>query len=199
MAFRNQQAFDDPASRLAAMGSDLRRSTAITDPQGGVLAYARSGGIIAPSRHEIPEGATLFRFGSRRLGVARAASGAWWLERTAIDRIVRFAQEWGLSDSMAMRMLCLVPPEWSDASLLIRARAVAPLLAWRGLANSVVTPARGGGPAVRMPHQNDIAARRLHQLFIPGLADDARAHSALLIEQAYPLDPTEATRGFLYL
>ena len=83
---------------------------------------------------------------------------------------------------------------WSGTALLIRARAVAPLLAWRGLANSVVTKASDGGPAVRMPQQNEIAARRVHQLFIPGLDG-----GALSIEQDYPLDKESSRRGFLYL
>ena len=74
----------------------------------------------------------------------------------------------------------------------------APLLAWRGLAMSVVTPARGGGPHVKLPHQNDIAARRLHQLYIPGLGEPS-AGGALHVEQSYPLDQQASQRGFLYL
>lgn len=217
VAFRNQQAFDDPRSKLAATGFDLRRATAITDPQGRILAYARTGGMLSPARQEIPAGAKLFRFGSRTAGVARkaaadeadrrrqgveaakaVAAGAWWLERTAFDQLFRFAQVWDLSIGIAMRLLCLVPPEWSEATLLVRARVVEPLLAWRGLAMSVVTPSKAGGPPVRMPHQNDIAARRLYQLFIPGFADP-HVQPALTVEQDYPLDPTAAQRGFLYL
>jgi len=196
MAFRNQQAFDDPKSRLAALGLDLRPSTAITDMQGRVLAYAQSGGILATTRYQIATGTTLFRFGSRNVGTDRVAVGAWWCDRPAFDHIFRFAQVWDLSIGMAMRMLCLVPPEWSDATLLVRARTVEPLLAWRGLANSVITPAKASGPSVRMPHQNDISARRLHQLFIPGLRG---ARSALCVEQSYPLDAAMGERGFLYL
>lgn len=70
-----------------------------------------------------------------------------------------------------MRLLCLVPPEWSDATVLVRARVTQALLAWRGLGNSVVTPMKGGKGMVKLPHQNDISSRRLHQLYIPGLAD----------------------------
>ncbi|HYI83661.1 MAG TPA: hypothetical protein VEX11_10675 [Acetobacteraceae bacterium] len=198
MAFRNQQAFDDPKSRLAATGVDLRRSNAITDPQGRILAHAQTGGMLSPVRHEIAAGAKLFRFGSRTAGVARVAAGAWWLEQSAFDQLFRFAQVWELSIGMAMRLLCLVPPEWSDATLLIRARAVEPLLAWRGLAMSVVTPAKAGGAPVRMPHQNDIAARRVYQLFIPRTAYDPHVQP-LTVEQDYPLDSAAAQRGFLYL
>jgi len=110
VAFRNQQAFDDPKSRLAATGVDLRRSNAITDPQGRILAHAQTGGMLSPVRHEIAAGAKLFRFGSRTAGVARVAAGAWWLEQSAFDQLFRFAQVWELSIGMAMRLLCLVRP-----------------------------------------------------------------------------------------
>lgn len=198
MAFRNQQAFDDPRSRMVAMGTDLRSSTAITDAKGQVLAYAQTGGMMSPQRFEIAAGTRLFRFGSRNAGPTRVAMGGWWVDQQAFDRIFAFAQVWDLSIGAAMRFLCLVPPEWSDATLLIRARVAAPLLAWRGLAMSVVTPARGGGPHVKLPHQNDIAARRLHQLYIPGLGEPGAA-GALLVEQDYPLDKQASQRGFLYL
>jgi len=41
MSFRNQQAFNDPKSRLAAAGADLRLSKAVTDAKGRVLFYAQ--------------------------------------------------------------------------------------------------------------------------------------------------------------
>ena len=181
-----------------AAGTDLRAANAITDPHGHVLAYAQTGGMLAPARHEIAVGTKLFRFGNQNAGAVRVATGGWWIDRPAFDQLFRFAQAWDLSIGMAMRMLCLVPPEWSDATLLVRARVSAPLLAWRGLAMSVVTPAKGGGAPVAMPQQNDIAARRLHQLFIPGLADPAAA-SALAVEQSYPLDKAAGQQGFLYV
>jgi len=194
MAFRNEAAFNKPSSRMMAEGMDLRTSKAIVDPRGNVLAYAQTGGIIAPMRFEIAPGTTLFRFGNITAGVHRVAGGAWWMEQAAFEKLFNFAQVHDLSVGVALRYLCLVPPEWSDATLLIRARAVAPLLAWRGLANSVVTKAGDGGPVVRMPQQNEIAARRVHQLFIPGLDG-----SVLSIEQDYPLDKESSRRGFLYL
>ena len=197
MGFANQRAFDAPQSRQMAMGVDLRPANAITDARGQVLAYQQTGGMLAPARHELKAGDHLFRFGAVAAGAQRVATGGWWLDRDGFATIERFAQVWDLSLGMAMRMLCLVPPEWSDASLLIRARVAEPLLAWRGLANSVITPAAGPIPGnVRMPHQNDIAARRLHQLFVPGLAD---APAALRVEASFPLDPAAGTRGFLYL
>lgn len=198
MVFQNQQAFDDPKSRMAAAGADLRAATAVTDAQGQVLFYAQTGGMLTPARHEIPVGSSLFRFGSEAAGVARVATGGWWLDRREFEQLLRFAEVWDLSVGVAMRLLCLVPPEWSDATLLVRARTRAPLLAWRGLAAPVVTPAKGGGAPVRLPQPNDIAARRLHQLFIPGLADP-RLQDALAVEQSYPLDKEASLQGFLYV
>ena len=197
MAFANQAAFNDFRSRLAAQGADLQQKNAITDAQGNILAYAQTGGMMAPTRFEVPVGSKLFRFGNRAAGPLKVASGGWWIEEREFEKLFSFAQVWELSIGMAMRMLCLVPPEWSDATLLVRARAVQPLLAWRGLGNSVVTPARGGGEAVRMPHQNDIDARRVNQLYVPGLADLPRP--ALAVEQDYPLDQKDGVRGFIYV
>ncbi len=161
MAFRNQAAFNKPSSRMMAEGMDLRTSNAIVDHRGNVLAYVQTGGIISPMRFEIAPGTTLFRFGNIGAGVHRVAGGPWWMEQAAFEKLFNFAQVHDLSVGVALRYLCLVPPEWNDATLLIRARAMAPLLAWRGLANSVVTKADDGGPAVRMPQQNEIAARHI--------------------------------------
>lgn len=199
MSFANQTAFDSPDSRRMAMGVDLRTASAITDRFGTVLLHKQTGGMLSPVRHEIAVDAKLFRFGGAAAGPDKVAGGAWWLDQQGFDTVFSFAQVWNLSIGMAMRILCLVPPEWSDATLLIRARAAAPLLAWRGLANSVVTPAKGGGAPVNLPHHNDIAARRLHQLFIPGLAALSPDYPGVRVEQPYTLDEAAGTRGFLYL
>ena len=194
MAFRNAAAFANPSSRMLASGMDLRKSSAIVDHRGNVLAYAQTGGIIAPMRFEVAPGVKLYRFGNVTAGVRRVAGGSWWLEQDALEKLVSFARVHEFSVGVALRYLCLVPPEWSDVTLLIRARANVPLLAWRGLANSVLTKASDGGPPARMLQQNEMAARRVHQLFIPGLDP-----GALSIEQDFSLDKTSSMRGFLYL
>lgn len=199
MSFRNQSFFDNPDNYRRAQGVDLRPKSSITDSKGNILAYTGTGGMIMPQRHELNTGTHVFRFGDINAGAYGVAAGSWWIDRQGLDKIIRFGQVWDLSVGMAMRMLCLVPPEWSAATLLVRARVVEPLLAWRGLGNSVVTPAPDKGPQVRMPHQNDIAARQLHQLFIPGLYDNASVQAALQIEKSYPLDKAEGTRGWIYL
>ena len=198
MAYLNLDDFEDSRSRQRAMGVDLRTRNAITDPAGAVLAYAQTGGIMNPTRHELRAGAKLFRFGRSGLPFTSVAAGAWWIEQRAFEKLFGFAQAHGLSIAMAMRCLYLVPPEWSDAGMLIRARVRQNLLAWRGLGNTVVIPTETGG-SVRLPHHNELASRRLHQLFIPGLTDAHRVAAALAVEQSYPLSPQAGMRGFLYL
>ena len=197
--FANSAAFDERKSRMLATGTDVSGATAIVDLQGNVLAYARSGGMINPMRFELYPNSTLYRFGGNSRSPQEVAKGAWWIEKREFQQLLRFANTYSIFVGMAMRLLCLVPPEWSDASLLIRARVVRSLLAWRGLGNSVVTPMRAGSGVVKMPHQNDIAARRLHQLFIPGLNDLSAYDPAISIENVYYLNPRESTQGFLYL
>ncbi|WP_134496549.1 hypothetical protein [Microvirga pakistanensis] len=197
MSFLNASEFSDPKSRLLAMGTNLSSRNAITDPAGRVLAYAQTGGILNPVRHELHAATRIFRFGGSGRSPQAVAMGGWWIEQREFEKIVSFAQTHDLSVGMAMRCLCLVPPEWSDASLLIRARVVRDLLAWRGLGNTVVTPAGNG--TVHLPHQNEIASRRLNQLFIPGLNEPGVAAMALVIESDYPLNPRDSVRGFLYL
>jgi len=197
--FINRAAFNDIASWQKALGVDLNAQKAIVDPNGRVLAYAQTGGMIAPQRYELTPGTKIFRFGVIERGALGVAAGPWWVERAELDQLIRFAETWDLTLGAAVRYLCLVPPEWSDITLLVRVRVERPLLAWRGLANSVVTPAAGGGPPVRLPHQNDVAARRVYQLFVPGLDAPGITQTAIAIENDYPLDRGDSRRGFLYL
>jgi hypothetical protein len=197
--FVNQRAFDDPNSRRRALGMDLNPKNAIVDARGNVLAYAQTGGMIGPSRWALAPGAKIYRFGGAGRTPLQVAAGAWWLEHDQFEKLLSFAQTHDLQVGLAARLLCLVPPEWSDMSLLVRARVARDLLAWRGLANSVVTPAKTGGPMVRLPHQNEIAARRLAQVFVPGLDEPGALGAAIQIGNDYPLDAAESRRGFLYL
>lgn len=197
MAFANDAAFADPGSRQMAMGVNLNSRHAITDARGGVLAYVQSGGMMSPVRHRLLPGQKIFRFGAAGQTPQQIAAGNWWIERSEFEKLLAFANVHGLSIGMALRCLCLVPPEWSDVGQLIRARVVRDLLAWRGLGNSVVTPAKDGGMVV-MTHRNEISARRCHQLFVPGTSASGIA-AALAIENRYALDPGESLRGFLYL
>jgi hypothetical protein len=194
--FANAAAFNEPKSRILAIGTNLK--SAITDPRGNVLCYAQTGGILGPSRYELSPGTKIYRFGGGGASPEIVGRGGWWIEQREFEKLFNFAQAHDLSIGMAVRCLCLVPPEWSDVCILVRARVVRGLLAWRGLANSVVTPAARAGGSVQLLHQNDIASRRLNQLFIPGLNQPQTA-SAISIENDYRLDPKESVRGFIYL
>ncbi len=198
-SFVNGLAFDAPTSRMLALGADLSVARAIVDQRGNVLAHARTGGMISPKRFELNPQSTIYRFGSAGRSPHDVAKGGWWIERREFEQLINFANTHGIFVGLAMRLLCLVPPEWSDASLLIRARVVRGLVSWRGLANSVVTPMKSGSGFVRMPHQNEISARRIHQLFIPGMSDLKSPEPAISVEQVFHLDPNDGARGFLYL
>ena len=197
--FANRVAFEDPKSRAKALGFDLDSRRAIVDPGGRVLAYAQTGGMSAPSRYELLPAVDIYRFGSAERGTLRVAAGQWWVERPEFEKLRAFAQTHDLGVGMAMRLLGLVPPEWSDMTLLVRARVREPLLALRGLAQSVTVAKDDGGAPVRLPDQNQISARRMHQLFIPGLDEDDLARRALAIEGEFRLSKQEGLRGFLYL
>jgi hypothetical protein len=92
--------------------------------------------------------------------------------------------------------------------MLVRVRTSRGLLAWRGLANSVVTPYPGGGPQVVMLHQNAIAERRLFQLYIPGLTskqangrfgDSGLAKAEMVYENDWRFSKADGLRGWLYV
>ncbi len=200
-AYANQTAFEMARSRLAAIGTDLSPDKAIVDTHGNVLARARTGGMLDPKRHALEPGTVIYRFGQSRLP-REVARGGWWIEKREFQQLVDFAIAHDIYLGMAMRVLCLVPPEWNKATMLVRGRVDKPLLAWRGLANSVVTPMKGGKDVkgmVRLPHRNDISARRVHQLYIPGLDQIAGYEPAVAIEDVRELDEAQSKLGFLYL
>jgi hypothetical protein len=195
--FANAADFNNPSSRMAALGTDFAAQNAIVDPFGKVLAYARTGGMLSPVRHELQAGATIYRFGRSNLPASRVMSGAWWIDREGFEKLVAFANVHSVELPMAVRALCLLPPEWSDLGMLVRARLRKPLLAWRGLANSVVTRASDGLGNVRLDQFNDISARRLYQLYIPGL--DGRGGDSLAVERTWAFSKDAGMKGWLYL
>ena len=184
-----------PFERASGAGS------AIVDPQGNVIGHVMTGGIIDPKRCELQPGNILFRFGASGTPPMDVAKGPWWLESVAFDKAVSFANTHEINVGLAVRLLCLVPPEWSDLGTLIRVATRRPLLAYRGFGNSVVVPIKGGLGTLRLPHQNDIAARRVYQLYIPGLvAPDSKLRTDIItVEKSWKIDPRESMAGFLYL
>ena len=198
-AFANRDAFEDPRNRLRAMGTNMSAARAIVDHAGNVVARPSTGGMLVVSRIELHPGTTLYRFGGSQVPPLEVAKGEWWIAKSEFERLVSFANSNDICVGLAMRLLCLVPPEWTDAGWLVRARVARSVLAWRGLGNSVVTPMTKGGGTVNMPHQNAISERRLHQLFVPGLRDVEPHNPAITVQQVFRLDPAEGSRGFLYL
>lgn len=192
--FVNEAAFRDPNAKQQAIGIDTRKA-ALVDINGKTIIHPQTGGMIAPVRHELLSKTILFRFANGHTPLERIVTGGWWLGSREFDRICNFAKHHDIHPAMAVRTLCCVPPEWSDMGLLLRARVNRPLLAYRGLGNHVSTPHKDGG-RVQMKARNDIAARRLHQLFIPGLVDYA---DALMLERVWRITEEQANRGWIYL
>ena len=193
----NAEEFSRSNSRGLAMGTDFSQRNAIVDSRGNVLAYAHTGGVISPSRSELREGDVIYRFGGRGTPISRIAAGAWWIERSQIDTLLAFANVHGLALPLALRILCLVPPEWSDLSTMVRARVRRPLLAWRGLGNSVLVRKTDGLGDVKLPSANEIAARRVYQLWIPGL--DKYGSEGIAVEQSWSFSAAQSMAGWLYL
>ena len=203
--FVNQVAFNNPISRMQAIGTDTRPEKAVVDLKGNPLIRPRTGGMYQPVRYELPAGTILFRFVGQGTPIKNAVTGGWWVEQSQFQIISNFSQKMGIGVALAARLLCCVPPEWSDMGLLIRVKVQEPLLAYRGLGNSVSTPAKDSLGNVEMTAHNDIAARRLYQLFIPGLFDyakrtpDRKLPGAMVVENQWPIKKEEANKGWLYL
>jgi len=189
MAALNEADFADPASLLAAMGHSTRPEDRIwLDPSGRTSLAPRTGGMIGPVRCEVKDGSVIYRFGSQFGTPEQTMTGGWWIERRELDQLIRFAEVNERTLGYAVRLLCCVPPEWGAAlNLLVSVRTRGPLAAWRGLANSASAsdrmaragsrPAapRGGFTRTDIDARNDIAAWRLHQLYIPGTRREGAA------------------------
>ena len=189
MAALNEADFADPTSLLAAMAHSTRPEEQIwLDPSGRTSLAPRTGGMIQPVRYDIKEGSVLYRFGSQLGTPAQTMSGGWWIERRELDQLIRFGEINDRTLGYAVRLLCCVPPEWGTAlNLLVAVRTRGPLAAWRGLANSAwasdrpgrtgshSAALRGGFTRTDIEARNDIAAWRLHQLYVPGTRREGAA------------------------
>lgn len=201
--FVNENAFRNPNSRQQAMGVDTRK-TALYDADGRTVAHAQTGGMIFPSRYEIPSNTQLFRFAAGNTPLERAVTGGWWVGEEEFRKICNFSASHNIHPAMGSRILCCVPPEWSDMGLLVRAHSNRPLLAYRGLGNHVSIKHKDGG-RVNMQAHNDIAARRLQQLFIPGLVEYAnktplqRIPGALTLERCWKISEQQANGAWIYI
>src|SRR4051812_8389099 len=104
--FANDAAFHDSRSLLRAMGTDLSPNRAIVDSRGQVLAYAKTGGMMNPSRFELRPRETIYRFGGSAASLRDVAMGAWWIQKSEFEQLLRFANTYEIFVGLAMRMLC---------------------------------------------------------------------------------------------
>lgn len=203
--FVNSIAFNNPKSRMQALGTDTRHEKAVVNLSGQPYFYPQTGGMIHPQRHELQLNTILYRFVASDTPVDRAVVGGWWMEHSEFAKVCSFAQQQGTSVAMAARLLCCVPAEWSNMGMLVRAAVREPLLAYRGLGNNVNIPHDDDRARVKMTAHNTISARRLYQLFIPGLYDQAQrtrdrvVAGVMSVEQTWAIKKEEANKGWLYL
>jgi hypothetical protein len=120
-------------SRPFESASGVSANSAIVDPQGRVIGQVMTGGIIGPRRYELAAGTILFRWGAKNAAPMDIAQREWWIEKLSFEKLLSFANAYEISVGMATRVLCLVPPEWSDLGTLVRAVTRRPFLAYRGL------------------------------------------------------------------
>lgn len=201
--FVNEKSFRDPQARMQALGKDTRIA-ALVNTSGQTIAHPQTGGMISPTRHAINQGTTLYRFASGNLSLDQAVTGGWWVSSKEFEKICNFAQQHNIHAAMAARMLCCVPPEWSNMGLMVRARVNSPILAYRGLGNNVSVKHPDGG-RVNMQAHNHIEARRLHQLYLPGLVEYAGKTpeqvipGALTPERLWHISEKQANGGWIYI
>lgn len=201
--YANSTSFNNSA-RQQAMGVDTRKAS-LVDQYGNTLAHPQTGGMISPQQHKLNSGSVIWRFASSQVDARQAILGGWWLETAEFEKLCSFAQQKNVHVAMAARVLCCVPPEWSDMGMLMRARVEQPLLAYKGLGNNVSVQHPDGLANVNMQTHNHIAARRLHQLFVPGLYEIAAntpkqtIPGALSLERTWKITKEQANGGWLYL
>ncbi len=198
MRYANQEQFDDPQTRLNATGYD---PAIVNEP--GLLA-AWNGGLHSPVQWSLSPGTVIYRFGSTRKSVQWVAGGEWWVARKEFEILMRFAQEHDISVALAARILLCVQPEWNTLDLLVRCIVRVPLEALKGLAQPSVSVPGDGLGAFELPARNDIAARRVHQLFIPGLPELAEHTKragippGLVVTQSWKIPEGASMRGLIY-
>ena len=124
--FVNSAAFTKTDARQQAMGIDTRKAL-LVDQFGKTILHPKTGGMMSPQEHQLKSGAIIWRFSSSHLESQQAILGGWWVETGEFQKLCSFAQQKNVHVAMAARVLCCVPPEWSDMGLLIRARVDNPL------------------------------------------------------------------------
>lgn len=200
MDYANQRYFDDPASRVAAMGGDVRysphpRKSEFVAPDGKVIFRLTNGGISKPVKTVLPAWSLIVRIGRGPLP-QEVAPGAWWMLWNDYKKIEKFADANGYSVPVAIRLLCCVLLDWNEMSLILQARLKIPLLAFSGPS----APAMERNPNLKTSEYLDAAKAKelgVRQLYIPGMTDPDLRHDALLIGGYGHLPPEQSRNGYV--
>jgi hypothetical protein len=153
----NEAQFRKPHVRLRALGVSYER---------GSPRQQISGGIASPVEYRIPKGTELYRFGQN--GVPElVAMGEWWIDGDTLRQIEAYARARSISTREGIRQTCYVPAEWSALDIVVHARTVSELLAYRGRGGVVSVKNKSGQTTTHMAAQGD---HRVQQLYIPGFA-----------------------------
>lgn len=199
----NERDFIDPVSYRIASGAVPGLGELWLDPHGHKKRAIVTGGMIDPKRYAIERGTHLYRFASQSDGAEGAMRGGWWIERSQFDHLIRYASVQQKSIGYAVRLLCCVPPEWGAAlNFIIRVRAAAEVVAWRGLARTAVADFKvptgmsnvARGTTVITAH-NTNADLRVPQLFIPGTRNAGASRAMFSFEGQWQ---TEGAKDWLF-
>ena len=202
--FVNEHIFKQSDSLNQARGVNTRQPS-LYDAKGNAVAYQQTGGIVNPTKHELRVNTRLYRFASSNASVDRAVTGGWWVEDRVFDQLRTFARHHNIHPAMAARVLCGVPPEWSDMGTLVLGIVNAPLLAFKGLPNPVRVEHKDGLRPVNLPSPIESSQRRMPQLFIPGLWNYAKqtpdqvVPGAITVQNVWRISKEQANRGWIYL
>jgi len=194
VGFVNQQWFDRPNSIVRARGDlgfeQRRNELPVTASDGAVFTPIASGGMISPQPYVVAVGSRLVRFGKGPL-TPDAAGGDWWLEYDEYKKVERFADARGVSVPFMVRELCCVMPEWNDMTMVLQARVMQPLIAYRGLG----APVTARGKIVFDAKVGEELG--VMQLLVPGLSVGDVRRDALFVT-GYGFLPHEAsTLGYV--
>lgn len=134
--------------------------------------YDRNGGLVAMRRVELAEDNMMYRFAAKRFlngdmtQLKSLLNSPWWMEEDRMVLLLSRARAAGTPLVTMARNQLALPPEWSDADILVRARPKAGiLLAAHAGPGRTVTVAGGRYtiPRGEAPHLF------IDQLYVPGL------------------------------
>ena len=99
----------------------------------------------------------------------------WMSGASRSERLLVKMPTWpALAVSAAVSALCVLPPQWSKLDMVVSARLIAPLLAYRG------KPSPVDMGATHVPVVKDLSGHEIMQLFIPGLGNGDVLRAALM-------------------